>query len=1038
MAEARSEEEDENMTRDTREQQVARRQSNGSGGRPNRRKPEHRISQGPLSSIRAAIKRTSARTTPPSEPSRERERDRHRDRRRPEITILSAEPLTPTSWFPGTSGGFPPPPPPAAQIWGPTIPPSIQPPPSYEEVIREKTQEQGLLPSSSSSSSCASSSHSASTITIATQTDSGSAPVSEAVKRPVRPSRPALPHPLKPATANDGLLNESPRTSLDSDIVLSALPEGNTSGPARSQYCDLFPELCSPFTSNSAAQTEPTFVSAAAPPQIAQERPRPRPRSRLSAPPTCSEVKVQTLVKLREDGLATLAAQAGASQADQGVSQGVSQGRYLQELLEAFSADDWGFPERSSDGSECSQSDSEEDDEKEDRQDMATLKARIQAFEQQPVSDGSCGSSNNGDFDGTKRPEPRPRPRLQPQPAKSPPPTIAPKPKNFSHTAKPSAKLFWEASDSNPVASDSCSSDGVEAAGSLQTTDEHRHSLTATSCSDSTLQPCKETEKPPLSQKPSTEALLSSTAVPVPAPRPAPPKAEPQPRLPPRPAVAPRASAGPANQEMDAPAGNTIPSLPPRPGSGTRAGSGSDGTQDAVNTTVRGSVRPGLPAKPAALSSPRRAKPTLPKPPGAGPSLKHVAPVPAQRKGSVIQPQPENTNEDPPLPPRPSNTKQLPLRPPPIKSTPGRPPPPATAAIDSTSSSHLTTPPASKATPVPASTSKALSSHATSAVSATQRAPKKGPPLPPRPKPGHPLFNSCTKQEVLIVLDDSKPSEDPSGDGRSQTAVTPIMSPSQCLLDLDIQPNRVPEGDGQSKPALMDHSLPDAQSILPLQPPEQKEQPDLSPARGPRCVALFDYEGEEEDELTFSQGDVIALLQLIGQEWARGEIHGRVGIFPLSFTEVVEPLAQSGSPSAEMTSKTEPNTLHGLQSEAKEWAVALFDFPGQTAEDLSFHKGAMIQVLDHIDAEWRRGRVEGKEGLYPAAFTQSCQGQPIPGEQSAVKGVAKFDFTAESEDELTLKAGDVITQVESVDEQWILGFAGGKRGIVPKSFISIP
>lgn len=59
---------------------------------------------------------------------------------------------------------------------------------------------------------------------------------------------------------------------------------------------------------------------------------------------------------------------------------------------------------------------------------------------------------------------------------------------------------------------------------------------------------------------------------------------------------------------------------------------------------------------------------------------------------------------------------------------------------------------------------------------------------------------------------------------------------------------------------------------------------------------------------------------------------------------------------------------------AKVWAVALFDFPGQTAEDLSFHKGAIIQVMEHIDAEWRRGRLEGKEGLYPAAFTQSCQG----------------------------------------------------------------
>lgn len=62
---------------------------------------------------------------------------------------------------------------------------------------------------------------------------------------------------------------------------------------------------------------------------------------------------------------------------------------------------------------------------------------------------------------------------------------------------------------------------------------------------------------------------------------------------------------------------------------------------------------------------------------------------------------------------------------------------------------------------------------------------------------------------------------------------------------------------------------------------------------GPRCVALFDYEGEEEDELTFSQGDVIALQELVGQEWGRGQIHGRVGIFPLNFAQVVEPLPQS-------------------------------------------------------------------------------------------------------------------------------------------------
>lgn len=46
---------------------------------------------------------------------------------------------------------------------------SVQPPPSYEEVIREKTQEQVLLPSSSAATA-----RPASTITISTQTDPGS------------------------------------------------------------------------------------------------------------------------------------------------------------------------------------------------------------------------------------------------------------------------------------------------------------------------------------------------------------------------------------------------------------------------------------------------------------------------------------------------------------------------------------------------------------------------------------------------------------------------------------------------------------------------------------------------------------------------------------------------------------------------------------------------------------------------------------------------------------------------------------------------
>ncbi|KAI9524391.1 hypothetical protein NQZ68_018074 [Dissostichus eleginoides] len=388
----------------------------------------------------------------------------------------------------------------------------------------------------------------------------------------------------------------------------------------------------------------------------------------------------------------------------------------------------------------------------------------------------------------------------------------------------------------------------------------------------------------------------------------------------------------------------------------------------------------------------------------------------------------EHINNSPLFPSRPSGVKLLPLRPPPIKSTPGRPPPPAL------SSSANQTPPASKTSPAPSVSSANPSTNQVP----PQRASKRGPPLPPRPKPGHPLYNSYEKQEVLIVLDDPSPSEDQSDEGKSQTAVIDL---SQSLLDLDSQPEPAPDQESQSKSDLEGLSLSDSQSILPVESSEQKEQLNPPPVSGPRCVALFDYEGEEEDELTFSQGDVIALLELIGQDWGRGQIHGRIGIFPLNFAEVVEPPEEKPTTTESTvtgsTAAPETSLDPDAQTAVEEWVEALFDFPGQTAEDLSFQQGALILVMEHIDADWRRGKLGGKEGVYPAAFTQPCNAQPITGQQAEVRGVAKFDFTAEGEGELLLKVGDVITQVEFVDEQWILGDVGGKRGIVPKNYISL-
>lgn len=319
--------------------------------------------------------------------------------------------------------------------------------------------------------------------------------------RPARPPRPPFPNPPKSSDVADVTKADSQSAAPSSEaegVAPDPRPQVNST-----RCCDLLTDPCSPSTSTCGSQTHPRDQSppAAAP----SERPRPRPRTKLGRRPIRDEVKVQTLVKLREDSLATLAARSGS---DSPNPEG-GRGKYLQELLEAFSSDDWGLPDHRDDSSEGGQSESEEEEEEED---MATLRARIQAFEQHSSGDDNRQTGPAEGFVAAERPEPRPRPRLQGQPAKSAPPVIAPKPKNHSPTPKPSSKEFWEGEDPS---------------------------------AETTKAPPAEPShpEPPITPKPQPAA-----ETPVPAPRPPPPKTT-NPKPPPRPAVAPRASLGSPQQD---------------------------------------------------------------------------------------------------------------------------------------------------------------------------------------------------------------------------------------------------------------------------------------------------------------------------------------------------------------------------------------------------------------------------------------------------------------------------------------------------------
>ena len=55
------------------------------------------------------------------------------------------------------------------------------------------------------------------------------------------------------------------------------------------------------------------------------------------------------------------------------------------------------------------------------------------------------------------------------------------------------------------------------------------------------------------------------------------------------------------------------------------------------------------------------------------------------------------------------------------------------------------------------------------------------------------------------------------------------------------------------------------------------------------CIVLYPYEAANDDELSLQPDDVITLITKEGEDagWWKGELKGKVGLFPDNFVEVI-------------------------------------------------------------------------------------------------------------------------------------------------------
>uniref|UniRef100_A0A3Q3DDE5 Osteoclast-stimulating factor 1 n=1 Tax=Hippocampus comes TaxID=109280 RepID=A0A3Q3DDE5_HIPCM len=149
------------------------------------------------------------------------------------------------------------------------------------------------------------------------------------------------------------------------------------------------------------------------------------------------------------------------------------------------------------------------------------------------------------------------------------------------------------------------------------------------------------------------------------------------------------------------------------------------------------------------------------------------------------------------------------------------------------------------------------------------------------------------------------------------------------------------------------------------------------------AVVEFDYEAQQDDELSLSVGDVIVNIRRDDGGWWEGELAGRRGLFPDNFVREIKKEGKRDGGQASAADKvdlsngrtspvSEPSTRPAKKAEQirKRRCKAAFSYAPQHEDELELKIGDVIEIVAEVEEGWWEGVLNGKSGMFPSNFTK--------------------------------------------------------------------
>ncbi|XP_038853440.1 SH3 domain-containing kinase-binding protein 1-like isoform X2 [Salvelinus namaycush] len=150
------------------------------------------------------------------------------------------------------------------------------------------------------------------------------------------------------------------------------------------------------------------------------------------------------------------------------------------------------------------------------------------------------------------------------------------------------------------------------------------------------------------------------------------------------------------------------------------------------------------------------------------------------------------------------------------------------------------------------------------------------------------------------------------------------------------------------------------------------------------AVVEFDYEAQQEDELSLRVGDIIVKVTKDDGGWWKGEIDGRRGLFPDNFVrEMKKEVKRVAGPKSDLSNGStslvpEPDLRPARKGDqiSQRRCKASFSYVPQNEDELELKIGDVIHILGEVEEGWWEGSLKGKTGMFPSNFTRELEDTP--------------------------------------------------------------